>query len=237
MDDPDPLSMSQASSMNFLSPKNDYTNENNPEVECGLSSTSRQSHGYHAPGLTTMCQECEAHFTTKASLRLHTHETQHAPYRCFCEATFTRLDVLDRHIQVFNSEAVFTCPYCQSTPKSFGRQDHLTQHLRGYHNMDIVVGVGEGAPIRPSRRLKKRLLCPHEDCMDFENEETAPSPSGLRRVSFQSQKQLTSHLREVHDECPFPCKAASCARKGRKGFFRNRDLLKHSKDHHSRSCP
>ena len=194
-------------------------------------------HGHLAAGSEMTCQECEAQFTTKASLRLHTHETQHAPYRCLCEATFTRLDVLDRHIQVSNSETVFTCPYCQTKPKSFGRQDHLTQHLRGFHNMDLVGGVGEDTSLRPSRRPKKRLLCTHEDCMDMENEGTVPSPSGPRRPSFQSQKQLTSHLREVHDECPFPCKAAGCARKGRKGFFRNRDLLKHSKDHHSRSYP
>ncbi|PVH78922.1 hypothetical protein DL98DRAFT_633614 [Cadophora sp. DSE1049] len=229
-------SMSQSSTMTFMGTNNDYTNDHKLLMEDDPFPRSSRDHGYLAPGSDTICQECEVQFTTKASLNHHTKETQHTPYQCICKATFTRLDVLDRHIQVFSSDATIYCPYCQNTPKSFGRQDHLTQHLRGFHNMDIIADTNSVQQPRPPRRPKKRLYCSHDDCWDVEDPETLPSSSRLRRPSFQGQKQLTSHLREVHDECLFPCPVESCARKGRKGFFRNRDLQKHMRDHHSRSA-
>jgi hypothetical protein len=46
------------------------------------------------------------------------------------------------------------------------------------------------------------------------------------------QKDLTKHLREVHDESLNPCDFPGCGRVGKKGFFRKRDLLKHQKDYH-----
>jgi hypothetical protein len=52
------------------------------------------------------------------------------------------------------------------------------------------------------------------------------------RWTFQTRGELTKHLREVHDESPFPCQEKICSRVGGKGFFREKGLLKHVEDHH-----
>lgn len=233
------VSLSKPSQIRYIPPTNtdhtDQTNDENTPMDEGVSPNSSQAHGHLVSDLEISCQECGLRFTKKASLSLHTKRTRHSPYLCKCKATFSRLDVLDRHIQAYTSEASISCPYCQTNPKSFGRQDHLTQHLRGFHNMDIVKDLDYNQRIRPVRKLKKKIYCLHVDCWDLEDSEGSSSPLQRRRRSFQTQSHYTSHLREVHDESLFPCTAVGCARKGGKGFFRSRDLLKHTRDHHSRS--
>lgn len=104
------------------------------------------------------CYQCGLQFTNKASLNSHTKKTRHTPYICSCNATFSRLDVLDRHIQAFTSNASISCPYCQTKPKSFGRQDHLTQHLRGFHNMDIITHPNNTSRTVTSEAQEEDLL-------------------------------------------------------------------------------
>jgi hypothetical protein len=39
-------------------------------------------------------------------------------------------------------------------------------------------------------------------------------------------------MREEHDECAFPCDIAGCTRIGRRGYFREKDLIKHRNEQH-----
>jgi predicted small metal-binding protein len=50
--------------------------------------------------------------------------------------------------------------------------------------------------------------------------------------TFKSRAEYTKHMRETHDESPYPCTKASCKRVNGKGFFRKRDMLKHMKKEH-----
>lgn len=61
------------------------------------------------------------------------------------------------------------------------------------------------------------------------------SPRMAMSRTFQTRGELTRHLREVHDESPFPCQERGCPRIGGKGFFREKDLLRHVEDHHTSS--
>lgn len=240
--------MEIAQSLMLASSSNDATDKSkgshshhiidcDPVVEPVDSPASDSSHGHLRPGTEMTCQECDTQFATKASLQNHVKETQHAPYICMCTKTFSRLDVLNRHTQIFNPEVSFPCPYCQKYrgPRSFSRRDHLAQHLRGFHNIESLIDPEQTSMSLPVPRLKKNLTCPHEDCLYHEGSGFEISMSGPRvqRPSFQSQSEYTSYLREVHDESLFSCMALGCARKGGKGFFRKRDLLKHMQDHHS----
>ncbi|KAH6723615.1 hypothetical protein BKA61DRAFT_13825 [Leptodontidium sp. MPI-SDFR-AT-0119] len=185
------VSLSKPSQIRYIPPTNtdhtDQTNDENTPMDEGVSPNSSQAHGHLVSDLEISCQECGLRFTKKASLSLHTKRTRHSPYLCKCKATFSRLDVLDRHIQAYTSEASISCPYCQTNPKSFGRQDHLTQHLRGFHNMDIVKDLDYNQRIRPVRKLKKKIYCLHVDCWDLEDSEGSSSPLQRRRRSFQTQ--------------------------------------------------
>jgi hypothetical protein len=53
-----------------------------------------------------------------------------------------------------------------------------------------------------------------------------------RENLFASRGEYTKHMRQEHDETPFPCSKAGCKRVNGKGFFRKRDLMKHLKREH-----
>jgi hypothetical protein len=39
-------------------------------------------------------------------------------------------------------------------------------------------------------------------------------------------------MREEHNECAFPCDVPGCSRIGRRGYFREKDLLNHRRQEH-----
>jgi hypothetical protein len=45
--------------------------------------------------------------------------------------------------------------------------------------------------------------------------------------AFKKASEWTKHMKEVHDESPFPCTVTGCNRVRGKGYFRERDLVKH----------
>jgi hypothetical protein len=93
-------------------------------------------------------------------------------------------------------------------------------------------------PQKPLRQRKTTFKCMHETCSFSERifGMSPPPDQQLPRTmnrTFQTQGELTKHLREVHDESPFPCEEIGCSRVGGRGFFRRKDLAKHVNDHHS----
>jgi len=54
---------------------------------------------------------------------------------------------------------------------------------------------------------------------------------------FATQSEYTKHMREEHEQCPFNCDIAGCARTGRRGYFREKDLIKHRYEQHPDAPP
>lgn len=195
---------------------------------------STNVHGIHQTGQGIYCQQCDSQFSTRALLECHAKETQHSPYRCRCGTTFSRLDVLHRHIQTFQPEVSYPCPHCKKHrgPRAFVRLDHLTQHLRGYHNMESEDESEVAHSQQSPRKRKATFSCPHETCSHSSGMASLPDEPAMHRT-FLTRGEFTKHLREVHDESLFPCVEIGCCRIGGRGFFRKKDLLNHVKEHHT----
>jgi hypothetical protein len=187
-----------------------------------------------------VCNECSEHLPHKSALDNHAKQTQHRAYACSCSATFTRLDVLDRHIQTFNPKTFYPYTYCSkfSGLRAFTRQDHLTQHLRGYHKMEsLTKSTTDAQSLLDLTRNPKTssLSCPYKDCLYHQeavgNQTSSPKFQNAS-MWFHTQKDFTKHIREVHDESLYPCDVSGCDRIKGRGFCRKRDLLKHQKDYH-----
>jgi hypothetical protein len=58
------------------------------------------------------------------------------PHKCIvCDKSFTRKDILSRHILTHSENKPHECELCES---SFGRRDHLTRHVRDIHDITYV---------------------------------------------------------------------------------------------------
>jgi len=53
-----------------------------------------------------------------------------------------------------------------------------------------------------------------------------------KQAPFKNLSAYTKHMREVHDESPYPCDVAHCHKIGGKGYFRKRDMVKHRQRDH-----
>jgi len=149
------------------------------------------------------CNECSWQFPYKGALDSHARQTLHSPYVCYCGAPFSRLYDLDRHIQTFDRKTLYPCPHCSkfSGPNAFARRDHLTQHLRGFHNIESPGSTSPSSP--PGKGRGRALSCPHEGCAY--HHDASFSNFLIPKKSFSAKKYFTKHLREVHDESLFPC--------------------------------
>lgn len=117
-------------------------------------------HGHVQSAHPNTCMECQESFRNTSDLISHGLNEEHAPFMCKCGKSFTRDDVLRRHVKAYQPELQkYACPHCKSGPgrKSFKRKDHLTQHIRGYHHIGKVQ-----YPL--SRGI---YLCPHSDCLQY----------------------------------------------------------------------
>ena len=139
-----------------------------------------------------------------------------------CEKKFSRLDTYQRHQRTHQEDAKrFPCKYCKKYrgKNAFGRKDHLTQHVRGYHHINEG-GQGE-TPY-------DRKWCPKKDCID-----TIPSMADYRQPGvFRSPKEWFKHVRTVHDESEYSCPQHGCDRVNGKGYFREADLRAHLRKVH-----
>lgn len=100
--------------------------------------------------------------------------------------------------------------------------------------MESESELDESPPQQSSRKRKTTLKCPHDTCSYTSGDHLDQQLPGvsMRRI-FQTRGEFTKHLREVHNESIFPCTEIGCSRVGERGFFREKDLLNHVKDHHS----
>lgn len=191
--------------------------------------------GYHD------CIECETSFRSKAELLRHGKEQQHQPFGCKCGGLYSRLDVLNRHLEAFDtSEPKYPCTYCRNRrgPDGFRRRDHLMQHLRNYHHHEITQNTAQET--ESSSRLRYYFpVCPHPQCPKYRDETFKSSPRAIQQQTkpFSTQSAYTKHMRDEHNECAFPCDVVGCDRVGRRGYFREKDLLKHRRDQHEDAPP
>ncbi|CZR70122.1 uncharacterized protein PAC_20023 [Phialocephala subalpina] len=193
-------------------------------------------HAQIQPLAANTCQQCNIRFENKITLDNHAKQTQHGTYACVCGETFSRFDCLNRHLDRFNPGVLHPCLYCSkySGSNAFHRRDHLIQHLRNFHHHadpdethDLQISFHQKRPAR-----KRIPTCPHDGCAYHSQPSTASLFSGnSQQLVFQTQKEYTKHLREVHNESRFPCPALRCDRIGGKGYFRKKDLLKHEREH------
>jgi hypothetical protein len=105
--------------------------------------------------------------------------------------------------------------------------------MRNYHHHEI-----DKEPIEQSARSSRLKysfpVCPHLDCPQHRDGLFKELPHRIQaeQKPFESQSVYTKHMREVHNECTFPCDVPGCDRVGRRGYFREKDLLKHRRDQH-----
>ena len=190
-------------------------------------------HGRISTPTPNDCVECMETLPKKADLLRHAKEAQHQPYGCECGALFSRLDVLNRHLESFSSEDPrYPCKYCKlhRGPDGFRRLDHLNQHIRNYHHLEI-----EDQTSAAESRLKYVFpVCSHPNCPHYRDEafKQLPRKAQADNKPFHSQSAYTKHMRDEHNECAFPCDIAGCSRTGRRGYFREKDLLNHRRQEH-----
>lgn len=168
------------------------------------------------------CQECYETFQVMEHLNQHAQQTKHRAFRCqSCDTTCTRLDDLRRHDRRHQVDAPqFPCRLCPQ--KSFGRQDHLTQHMRNWHRVDQLPGTSSAC-----------RSCPHLSCPQYRDS------NGMAHMPlpFAQSKDYVRHMRNEHNESPFPCQEPGCSRVNGKGYFREVDLVKHQKKSHALRDP
>ena len=179
------------------------------------------------------CIHCQKSFRSKAELLRHANKEQHQPYACECGATFSRLDVLYRHLESFGSGTPkYPCHYCKRHrgANGFKRADHLKQHMRNYHHHDF-----EDA----DKNTWSFPVCSHPECPQYRDEKFKKlhHSAQMKDKPFNKQSDYTKHMREEHNECEFPCDISGCARVGRCGYFRRKDMMKHRKEQHPDAGP
>lgn len=185
-------------------------------------------HGWVESAHPNTCLECLESFEDFGLLFSHSITESHALFMCKCGKSFTRPDVLDRHVKGYLPELQkYTCPHCKSCPggKSFKRKDHLTQHIRGYHHIGT----------EKYRQMHfYDYLCPHSDCPKYREPDFFDLPYETQRESrpFGNLKEFTQHMRTDHDDTPYPCDVRGCLRVRGKGYIRKVDLIKHRKREH-----
>lgn len=168
------------------------------------------------------CAECGSKYDVLHQIEKHAVRSQHAVFSCpdeECKSRFARHDTMKRHFLNHTDNAMrYSCPYCKKYKGKFGfkRNDHLTQHLRNYHHI--------GEHDNGSYQVRS---CPHHDCLAYRGTVDRSGSGCHFDNAFKKASEFTKHMKDVHDESPFPCTIAGCSRVRRKGYFRKRDLVKH----------
>ena len=172
-------------------------------------------HGPAGPNSGRICHECGANLKTQILLINHADATKHEVQKCKCGKRFRRPGDLSRHLEEFDSKnAKFPCSHCRRHRggEAFKRKDHLTQHLRTYHHIDVK-----------ARELYSytHRHCPYSECPEYRDNVIIPGVSWsewYEQLPLKGQVAYTKHMREVHNESPFPCDVAHCPKIGERGI-------------------
>ncbi|KAI8960874.1 hypothetical protein F5Y11DRAFT_367117 [Daldinia sp. FL1419] len=191
-----------------------------------------------------LCRECGASFPTQSALRWHAADSRHSPFECSCGVRFSRLDTLKRHFNSFREDvSPYPCDLCKhhKGKNGFKRRDHLVQHLSGYHGLDeeeirkhrLLLNYKK----EETRNAYSDLICPYVGCEYHRGKEYITLSRDVRKEQrpFNKESDYKKHLKYVHGEAPFSCQVAGCDRAGRKGYLREKDLIKHFARQHVRA--
>lgn len=184
--------------------------------------------GLHGPIQHTepnTCQKCRQSFPSTAELERHAKSLYHGAFGCKCGKHYARLDTLKRH---WNQTPKFPCPHCNKYTgiNAFAREDHLTQHLQTYHrHSNSIDNQGDTNTLTTDTATTittptMQFVCNFPNCTHHQR-------------YFKIKSQYTDHMRRIHNDSPFPCLVQGCVKIGGKGYFRERDLFKHSQEVHS----
>ncbi|KAI1409953.1 hypothetical protein F5Y13DRAFT_192699 [Hypoxylon sp. FL1857] len=153
------------------------------------------------------CIECLSPFQNTTQLNKHAKDTSHRSYGCTCRATFCRLDALTRHLSGHSSDLPkYPCEYCtlNQGANGFHRHDHLIQHLKGYHKIDV------------ENKLPRRR--------------TRSSPAS---VSVATAVVTMGESATPQAQVPsVPCPLFGCIEGGANGYLRQIDLFEHQNTIH-----
>lgn len=183
-----------------------------------LHDSSLDLHGPIQHTEPNTCRGCRQSFPSTAELERHAKSLYHDAFECKCGKHYARLDNLKRH---WNQTPRFPCPHCDKYTgiNAFAREDHLTQHLQTYHRHRTSIG-NQGDTNTLTSTTTMQFFCIFPNCTHHQR-------------SFKIKSQYTDHMRRIHNYSPFPCLVQGCVKIGGKGYFRERDLFKHSQEVHS----
>lgn len=143
------------------------------------------------------CSLCQTQMISQENLSQHLILTHHAnkPFKCSkCEIRFSKVQILQDHVNFIHKNQQFKCTYCGTV---FQKQSSLTQHYKKH----------EGASIF------KCLICdiPYTDLRSLKRHERVHATNGKpHKCNICSQQFVQScdkikHLRTHTDSRPYEC--------------------------------
>ncbi|KAH8668061.1 hypothetical protein BGZ60DRAFT_42614 [Tricladium varicosporioides] len=190
-----------------------------------------------------LCAECNGAFKYQTQLDWHGTVAGHAAYKCKfpdCKSETACLKDLNRHqlCHVDNVPRRYPCPHCRKYrgENGFKRNDHLLQHIRNYHHIEVESNRGEFCTHAVCRyawfpdleTLTEHMLLNHQS-LAYECKSEGCDRVGMN--GFARKELLQVHLRKEHPS-PFQCAHPGCDRVGNNGWKRKRDMMKHVQRFH-----
>lgn len=98
----------------------------------------------------------------------------------------------------------------------------------GYYSP--IMDSSDHTPVSSYDNTSRRnvFTCPHSKCEFDRSMESLPSVP----MSFEKRPDYNKHLKDVHDETPFPCPVDGCERVRARGYTREGDLIRHLASKH-----
>ena len=119
----------------------------------------------------------------------------------------------------------------ESTPRR--RVDHQQRYAaRAEPRLDLQSGADDGLTFADSAYSTmgspvESAPCPHADCKPY-----ITTQYRLERGHDEELSPMCSHLLYEHHITPFACGEVNCERKGARGYFLQKDLVRHVRDAH-----